>query len=264
MSEKIKYEKMSRKELQEELAKRNLLEEGKTAELIARLEENDGTGKEPAEPEAETPAEEKLDEPAKEEKKEELAEPEKRKTREEADAEKAAKEEESTKQIAALEARLAELERANTEKIAREIAKEGKEDLSKINPRTSPPEDVVKLIDIPGFVKVAEAYKGGKAETMLRNLAAQPKRIVNVPVELGEKRGKALKDVQLNGCKIHFKKGYSLNLPIQVAEIVEVGFEETENALHPVSTPIIGSGFTHKIGPLRMDEKDDSALSALS
>lgn len=260
-----KYTNLTKQELKEELRKRELETDGTVADLIARLEESDGEDKQPdgQEPggidgpaevesvrQSEPPAEPSLEEP-------------KTKTREEVDKEKTEREKKEQDRIKELEARLATLEARHRLEIAKEMAGE-KPDLSKIDPDTAKPEDLVRLINNEPFIWVDKVYREGKALTMLRALAKQPKEPLFVPLDGKERPGVAALPVQLNGCQIWVKKGTMVYVPRQIRDVVYESMRLTAEALNPMAPEITGGDVIHKGGPLRMDQKDDAALAALS
>lgn len=70
-----------------------------------------------------------------------------------------------------------------------------------------------------------------KAEAMKEHLAKQPKKSIIIPISKGEKRGKAIETVILNGYRYEIQKGVYVDVPEQVAEVIMNHYQQTEEAL---------------------------------
>lgn len=95
---------------------------------------------------------------------------------------------------------------------------------------------------------------GSDAELMMWNLAAQSKVRTRIPREAKEPAN-AFATVILNGLRINILKGVSVDLPEQVAQVIEDSYYATEKALE---------GQSAHTGAARMDMKNDTDLQKLS
>jgi hypothetical protein len=95
---------------------------------------------------------------------------------------------------------------------------------------------------------------GSDAEVMMWNLAPQPKVRTRIPRE-GKEPADAYATVVLNGLRINILKGVMVELPEQVAEIIEDSYYRTERALE---------GQSVHTGPARMDLKSNDVLAQLN
>lgn len=102
---------------------------------------------------------------------------------------------------------------------------------------------------------------GTKAETMYKNLCAQPKLPLFIPLDIGEKFG-TLDTVQLNGLKVVLYKGVMIYVPEQIAQIkIEQMNIDSRITSEALTAP---NPFTGIQKPARLDlqsEKDQEVLS---
>ena len=80
-------------------------------------------------------------------------------------------------------------------------------------------------------VKVERFGAGSKAERMARFLAPQPKVRTIIGLEGKEKKGVAIEPVTLNGLRFNILKGYFINIPEDVAKLLEDSHQATRSAL---------------------------------
>lgn len=71
---------------------------------------------------------------------------------------------------------------------------------------------------------------GSKAERMKKNLLSQPKIRMIIPVEPKESPN-IRKSVTLNGYRLDFPKNTYIDVPEQIAEVLRVSLQQTEQAL---------------------------------
>ena len=99
--------------------------------------------------------------------------------------------------------------------------------------KVDPLEEAISKLETPG-VKVereeAKLARGGKTERMLYSLASQPKIRTLIPLSGKERRGSAVHTACVNGLRLVFLKGVFIDLPQQVAELVEAGFQGATTA----------------------------------
>lgn len=80
----------------------------------------------------------------------------------------------------------------------------------------------------------------GKAMEMKKHLAAQPKQFVNIPLGADEKVG-STHQVTLNGYTLFIIKGMQVEVPLQVAEVLEAKFQHQLNVKqHPLRVGGVG------------------------
>lgn len=114
-------------------------------------------------------------------------------------------------------------------------------------------------IDGPG-VKCDRAPIGSDADRMLRALAAQPKVRTRIPREAKEPVDAVASPV-MNGLRINIRKGVSVELPEQVAALLEDSYYQTEKAYTETMTT---NPFTGVKSNARWDLKSDKDQAALS
>ena len=204
---KENYEELTNDELRKLLGRRNLSKSGIKVELLARLEEDDKKIDEGVEPDEE-------DSPDSEEDEE--------KNNEEDDEDEEEEEEEPEDEEPKLKVKKLK-------------------PLKKINPASDSIPDVMRLIDSK-FIKVDKPSPGGDAENMLRHLAGQRKVRTIVPLETKEQRGTAFETVILNGFRLNILKGFFVDVPEQIANVIQDAYHATQEALEEmiVTNPITG------------------------
>ncbi len=82
-----------------------------------------------------------------------------------------------------------------------------------------------------GVVEFKSPAHGSKAAIMKKQLDAQPKITIMIPLGLGEPRG-ATHPVQLNGYRLNIRKGVYVDVPLQIAKVVMESQQLTEEALN--------------------------------
>jgi hypothetical protein len=88
----------------------------------------------------------------------------------------------------------------------------------------------------------AHAPVGSKAEMMKKKLASQPKVRVFIPLANGEKQG-VTQSVVLNGYPLYIRKGAYVDVPQQVADVLEekmkhqIAIENHPNRMIPGQDP---------------------------
>lgn len=92
----------------------------------------------------------------------------------------------------------------------------------------------VYSIDGPG-VKCDKVDPGSDAERMLIALSEQPKVRTRVPREAKEPVDVVASPI-LDGLRINIRKGVSVELPEQVAEMIEKSYYDTERAINEAKT----------------------------
>lgn len=127
---------------------------------------------------------------------------------------------------------------------------------------SSASESVSDIYSIDGDgVKCDRVSVGSKADSMLQALALTPKVRTRIPREAKEPQG-AFATVILNGLRINILKGVSVNLPQQVADVIDKSYYDTEKAINESK---IVNPFTGKASNARVDmqsETDKEALNA--
>lgn len=112
-------------------------------------------------------------------------------------------------------------------------------------------------IDVPG-VKCDRVSPGSDAERMLQALASQPKVRTRIPREAKEPIDAVASPI-MNGLRINIRKGISVDLPEQVAKLIEDSYFQTEQATDAATVTNLMSGRTSNA---RIDLKSDAEQAA--
>lgn len=115
-------------------------------------------------------------------------------------------------------------------------------------------------IDCPGVI-CDRVPVGSKAYSMLANLASQKRVRTRIPREAKEPQG-AFATVILNGLRVNILKGVSVEIPSQIADIIDDSYYQTEKAINDTK---VKNPFTGKESNARVDmksEEDQVSLNA--
>jgi len=128
---------------------------------------------------------------------------------------------------------------------------------------TAEPSELVQVLERPG-IKL-DNFNGSKSGIMLRKLARQflekgPIRTI-IPIEGKEKRGIAFHTVILNGLRFNILKGVFVEVPEQVAHIIEEGTQGDANAIFNTS---VVNPYTGKVSNARIDMRSDEDQAAFN
>lgn len=96
------------------------------------------------------------------------------------------------------------------------------------------------------------------ATNMMLNLMSQPKVRTRVPREAKEPVDAFISPV-LNSLRINIRKGVAVDLPEQLAQLIEDSYYQSEKAL----APKVANPFTGKLSEARMDLKTDAEVAQL-
>lgn len=118
--------------------------------------------------------------------------------------------------------------------------------------------NVWELIDGPGVKVDRFSLDNADAVAMMENLAAQPKVRTRVPREAKDPVDAFVSPI-LNSVRINILKGVSVELPEQLAQIIEDSYYQSEKALAPKVT----NPFSGKVSEARMDLKTDAEVAQL-
>lgn len=115
-----------------------------------------------------------------------------------------------------------------------------------------------ELIDGPGVKVDRFSPDNEDAMRMMANLASQPKIRTRIPREPKEPIDAVASPI-LNGVRINILKGIAVELPQQVADLIEDSYYATEKAMSPQQR----NPFSGKINEARMDLKSDAEVAQL-
>ena len=118
--------------------------------------------------------------------------------------------------------------------------------------------NIWELIDSPGVKVDRFAPDNADAVRMMENLASQPKVRTRVPREAKEPIDAFISPI-INSVRINIRKGIAVELPEQVADMIEDSYYKSERALEPTVT----NPFSGKQSPGRVDMKSDAELAGL-
>ena len=126
------------------------------------------------------------------------------------------------------------------------------------------PDELVKHLECPG-VKLDRFAAGSKAYAQAVYLAGQlesegPVRMV-LQLKDKEKKGVAFETVIVNSLRFNILKGVFVNLPADIAKVLEDAFYATNAALNDVKVvnPVTGA-----VNPGRIDQRSDSDQAVLT
>lgn len=113
-----------------------------------------------------------------------------------------------------------------------------------------------ELIDGPGVKVDRFSPDNEDAMRMMQNLASQPKIRTRIPREKNEPID-AIASPILDSLRVNIRKGVSVEIPEQIADLIETAYYKTEQALAPKIT----NPFSGKESEARMDLKSDAEVS---
>lgn len=116
-----------------------------------------------------------------------------------------------------------------------------------------------EAIDGPGVKCDRFSMDNGDAVRMMHNLMSQPKVRTRVPREAKEPINAFISPV-LNSLRINIRKGVSVDLPEQLAELIEDSYYASEKAISPIQT----NPFTGRQNQARLDMKSDAEVAMLT
>lgn len=118
--------------------------------------------------------------------------------------------------------------------------------------------NIWELIDGPGVRVDRFSPDNADAIRMMEHLASQEKIRTRVPREPKEAVDAVASPV-MNGVRINILKGVSVNLPEDVANLIEKSYYDTDKAM----SPKIKNVFSGKESEARLDLKSDAEMAQL-
>lgn len=130
------------------------------------------------------------------------------------------------------------------------------EKLIKEKPKKS--KNIWEAIDGPGVKVDRFSPDNADAVRMMENLASQPKVRTRIPREPKEPIDAVASPI-LDSVRINIRKGVSVDLPEQIADMIEDSYYQTDRAM----APKIVNPFSGKVSEARMDLKSDAEVAQL-